>query len=230
VAAGALLPGLLRRAWVRRTLLAYLLTLSITLCTLALAGLLGASDWAVKLADQRDIAPETLRTFLYWLLGFGVASLAVIGWARTRRIGTAVVLVTALLWVTYGFGLAPTLDADSSARRLMQRVGERIGPQARLGMVAWREQNLLQSDRPATDFGFKASWQEQWAAAAHWVAEDPPGRWLFVLDKALSPCVDAAQVVDIGTSNRNRWLLVPGTALDPDCRTPSFDGETIEVP
>ena len=95
-------------------------------------------------------------------------------------------------------------------------------------MIAWREQNLLQSDRPATDFGFKASWQEQWAAAAHWVAEDPPGRWLFVLDKALSPCVEAAQVVDIGTSNRNRWLLVPGTALDPDCRTPSFDGETIE--
>ncbi|RYZ73520.1 MAG: glycosyltransferase family 39 protein [Lysobacteraceae bacterium] len=230
VAAGALLPGLLRRAWVQRTLLGYLLALSITLGALALAGLLDASDWAGKLAAQRDIAPETLRTFLYWLLGFGAASLAVVAWARTRRIGSAVVLVTALLWTTYGFGLAPTLNADSSARKLMQRVGERIGPQAQLGMVAWREQNLLQADRPAVDFGFKASWQDQWTAAARWLREDPPGRWLFVLDKALSPCVDRAQVVDIGVSNRNRWLLVPGTALDPDCRTPSFDGQTIEVP
>lgn len=230
VAAGALLPGLLRRAWVQRTLLAYLLALSITLGALALAGLLDASDWAGKLAEQRDIEPETLRTFLYWLLGFGAASLAVVAWARTRRIGTAVVLVTALLWTTYGFGLAPTLNADSSARKLMQRVGERIGPQAQLGMVAWREQNLLQADRRAVDFGFKASWQDQWTAAARWLREDPRGRWLFVLDKALSPCVDRAQVVDIGVSNRNRWLLVPGTALDPDCRTPSFDGETVEVP
>lgn len=230
VAAAPLLQALMRRVAVQRTLLSYLLVLSLAMCAMALAGLLGASEWAHRLAAQRDIDTATLRTFLFWLLAFGVASMAVILWTGRRRVGTAVVVVTALLWMTYGFGLAPTLDADSSARKLMQRVSQRIGPQAQLGMVAWREQNLLQSDRPTVDFGFKRSWQEQWAGAGPWLLEDPARRWVFVLDKALSPCVDRARVVDIGQSNRNRWLLVPGSAWKPGCATPAFKEEDGEIP
>jgi len=230
VAAAPLLRGLLRRPGVQWTLLGYLLTLSLAMCAMALSGLLGMSEWAHRLAAQRDIDEATLRTFLAWLLAFGVVSMAVILWARLRHVGVAVVLVTALLWMAYGFGLAPTLDADSSARKLMQRVGQRIGPQAELGMVAWREQNLLQSDRPTVDFGFKNSWQEQWAQAGPWLLEDPARRWVFVLDKAVSPCVDAARTIDIGQSNRNRWLLVPGSAWKKGCKTPAFDVEDDEIP
>lgn len=230
VAAAPLMQGLMRRVGVQRTLFGYLLALSLAMCAMALSGLLGMSEWAHRLAMQRDIDEATLQTFLVWLLAFGVISMAVILWARLRRVGVAAVLVTALLWMVYGFGLAPTLDADSSARKLMQRVGQRIGPQAQLGMVAWREQNLLRSDRPTVDFGFKNSWQEQWAEAGPWLREDPARRWVFVLDKALSPCVDRARVVDIGRSNRNTWLLVPGSALTPDCATPAFDAEESETP
>ncbi|MET0893722.1 MAG: glycosyltransferase family 39 protein [Pseudoxanthomonas sp.] len=230
VAAGALLPGLMKRVGVQRTLLAYLLALSVGMGAMALAGLLGASEWAHRLAAQREIDEATLRTFLQWMLAFGACSLAVILWARTRRLGAATVVVTSLLWAGYGLGLAPTLDADSSARKLMQRVGAHIGPQAQLGMVAWREQNLLQSDRPTRDFGFKNSWQEQWAAAGPWLLDDPSHRWIFVLDKALTPCVDASRVVEIGQSNRNHWLLVPGTAWKAGCTTPAFATEEREVP
>lgn len=230
VAAAPLMQGLMRRVGVQRTLLAYLLALSLAMCAMALSGLLGMSEWAHRLAAQRDIDEATLRTFLVWLLAFGVVSLAAILWARLRRVGVAVVLVTALLWMAYGFGLAPTLDADSSARKLMQRVGERIGPQAQLGMVAWREQNLLQSDRPTVDFGFKNSWQEQWDEAGPWLLEDPARRWVFVLDQAVSPCVDRARTVDIGQSNRNRWVLVPGDAWKKGCKTPAFGAEETETP
>ncbi|NDK37807.1 glycosyltransferase family 39 protein [Pseudoxanthomonas gei] len=230
VAAGVLLPGLMKRVGVQRTLLAYLLALSLGMGAMALSGLLGASEWAHRLAAQRDIDEATLRTFLQWMLAFGACSLAVVLWARTRRLGAAMVVVTALLWATYGLGLAPTLDADSSARKLMQRVGAHIGPQAQLGMVAWREQNLLQSDRPTTDFGFKKSWEEQWAAAGPWLLADPSHRWIFVLDKALTPCADRSLVVEIGQSNRNHWLLVPGTAWKPGCTTPAFPGEEGQVP
>jgi hypothetical protein len=97
-------------------------------------------------------------------------------------------------------------------------------------MVAWREQNLLQSDRPTVDFGFKNPWQEQWAEAGAWLLKDPARRWVFVLDKALSPCVDRTRVVNIGQSNRNTWLLVPGSALKPGCRTPAFEAEEGETP
>ncbi|HYM85976.1 MAG TPA: glycosyltransferase family 39 protein [Pseudoxanthomonas sp.] len=230
VAAAPLLQGLVRRTGVQRTLLGYLLALSLAMLVLALSALLGASEWAHRLAGQRDIDAATLRTFLLWLIGFGVVSMTVILWGWRRRVGTALVVVTALLWMTYGFGLAPTLDADSSARKLMQRVGLQLGPQAQLGMVAWREQNLLQSDRPTVDFGFKRSWQSQWAYAGPWLLEDPARRWIFVLDKALSPCVDGARVIDIGQSNRNRWLLVPGSAWTKGCITPAFDAEPAEIP
>ena len=40
-------------------------------------------------------------------------------------------------------------------------VGQRIGPDAELGLVAWREQNLLMADRPAQTFGFKVDFTEQ---------------------------------------------------------------------
>ena len=230
LAAAPLLPGLLRRRGVQYVLLGYLLALSLAMAALAASGLSGASEWAHRLAAQRDIGEATLRAFLWWMLAFGVASLAVIGWARQRRIGIAVVLVTAMLWFTYGVGLAPTLDADSSARKLMQRVGQRIGPRAQLGMVAWREQNLLQADRETIDFGFKRSWREQWLAAGPWLQADPRHRWIFVLDKALSACVDRQAVVEIGKSNRNDWLLVPGSAWKPGCVTPAFAMEEGEVP
>jgi hypothetical protein len=92
-------------------------------------------------------------------------------------------------------------------------------------MVAWREQNLLQSDRPTIDFGFKQPWDAQWNEAGKWLSSDPGRRWIFVLDHALSPCVEASGVIDIGQSNRNRWLLVPGTAWKSGCTTPVFTGQ-----
>jgi len=42
-------------------------------------------------------------------------------------------------------------------------------------------------------------------------------RWLLVLDEAISPCVDPSAVIEIGSANRNRWLLFPGTAWQADC-------------
>jgi 4-amino-4-deoxy-L-arabinose transferase-like glycosyltransferase len=225
MAAGPLLPGLLRRRGVRNLLFAYLCALAMAACALSLIALTGNHGWAHKLAEQRAIEEQTLRIFALWLLAFGVFALGLswaAAWSGRQRTGLMLVLATAGLWTTYGLGLAPALDADSSASGLMQRVGWRIGPTAELGMVAWREQNLLQADRPAVDFGFKRAWREQWEDAGPWLAADPSHRWLFVLRQAVSPCVDPRQVVAIGQSNRNDWVLVPGTAWRRGCVTPEF--------
>ena len=230
VAAAPLLPALMQRIVVRRVLFAYLLVLASVACVLSVSALTGSTTWAHRLADQRGISDDTMQVFLFWLLGFGVAVFAILSWARLRHVGSALVLATAALWLVYGMGLAPALDADSSSRGLMQRVGQRIGPDAQLGMVAWREQNLLQADRPVTDFGFKQSWEAQWAEAGPWLAADPTRRWVFVLDEALGPCVDRGQVIDIGQSNRNRWMLVPGEAWKPGCVTPTFVEKPAAAP
>jgi len=136
---------------------------------------------------------------------------------RLRRAGLAVALSTVLLWSMYGLGAMPALDPYSSASLVMDKVHERIGPDAQLGMVAWREQNLLQTHPQATDFGFKRPVAEQWEDAARWAAQDPRRRWLFVLDQAMTPCADRNEVIDIGSANRNKWQLLPGTALDANC-------------
>ena len=67
------------------------------------------------------------------------------------------------------------------------------------------------------EFGFKRPWAEQWHDAGAWLAQAPGKRWVLVLEEAMSPCVDPAQVIDIGVANRNRWQLLPGTAWDSRC-------------
>lgn len=230
IAAAPLLQGLLRRRGVRWTLFSYLAALALLASAASLSAWSGVSHWAEHQAARRGIDEQTVQVVLAWMLAFGVAVFGLLFWLRVRRIGVALVLATACLWLVYGIGLAPALDADSSASRLMQAVGRHIGPDAQLGMVAWREQNLLQSDRPAVDFGFKKSWEQQWAAAGSWLEQDPVRRWIFVLQQAVSPCADATQVVDIGQSNRNRWSLVPGTAWKAGCVTPPFSQDDGDEP
>jgi hypothetical protein len=81
---------------------------------------------------------------------------------------------------------------------------------------------LLQADRAVVDFGFKQPWDAQWREATAWLAQAPQRRWLFVLDEALSPCVDRTRSIAIGQANRHNWLLVPGTAMQSGCVTPPF--------
>lgn len=217
IAAGSLLPGLLQRRGVRRALGGYLLAMALLACGLSLSSLSGLSDWAVRLAAQRDIDAWAMRHFLLWVLGLGVATLALVLVAQLQRIGLALVLFTAALWTTYGIGLAPALDADSSARALMRQVSARIGPDAELGMVGWREQHLLQAGRPVTDFGFRKPAQAQWRSAAPWILAQPRRRWLFVGAEAAGQCVDLDRAIAIGRSNRKAYLLVPAHAVRPGC-------------
>lgn len=97
-------------------------------------------------------------------------------------------------------------------------------------MLAWREQNMLQADRAVTDFGFKASWQQQWAKAGPWLAHAPERRWLFVLKQAVPACIDPAQRFDVGESNRNQWQLLPGTAWHAGCVAADTDTDTDTDP
>jgi len=216
VAAAPLLPGLLRRTGVRWLLLIYVLLLA-TATLVVGYGAVHGDGWAQRNAIKRAIDPWVLPQVGWWLIGFGAATLVVALMLRLRRAGLAVVLTTVMLWAMYGLGAMPALDPYSSASLVMDKVRARIGPDAELGMVAWREQNLLQTHPQATDFGFKRPVAEQWEAAARWVAQDPQRRWLFVLDKAMSPCAEPSQVIDIGSANRNNWQLLPGTALHADC-------------
>ncbi len=216
VAAAPLLPGLLRRTGVRWVLTLYALLLAVATLVVGYGAVHG-DGWAQRSAVKRAIDLGVLPQVGGWLIGFAVATLLVIAVLRLRRAGLTVVLTTVLLWCMYGLGAMPALDPYSSASLVMDKTRERIGPDAELGMIGWREQNLLQTWPQATDFGFKRPVAGQWEDAARWVAQAPERRWLFVLDSVMSPCVERSQVIDIGSANRNNWQLLPGTALQVDC-------------
>jgi hypothetical protein len=75
------------------------------------------------------------------------------------------------VWVLYGIAVAPLLNDSSSARGVMREVAMRIGPDAELGMVAWKEQNLLMSQSNTTVFGFRKLWKDQLRDGLAWREE-----------------------------------------------------------
>jgi 4-amino-4-deoxy-L-arabinose transferase-like glycosyltransferase len=222
VAAAPLLPGLLRRRAVRATLFGWLLLFSTVFVALGASALLGGHGWAERIAMDRAIDSPDMQAFLLWILGLGLAGLALAAWGRLRRIGVALSLFMGLLWMVHGIGLAPALDRSSSARGLMAEVGRQIDSRAELGLLAWNEQQMLQADRPVVDFGYRQPWHRQWQRATAWLAAAPERRWILLPEPALGPCVDRTQARDVGRANRSEWWVVPGTAVREGCVVPPF--------
>ncbi len=216
IAAAPLLVGLLRRPGVRRILLGYVLAMSSAMLALGVSGLSGAR-WVSKVATDRSLDAIAVHGLLVWVCVLGGAGLLLATWGRQARAATVVVAFNLLLWTVYGLGLAPALDASSSARQLMQDVRTRIGPDAELGLVGWREQHLLQATGPTREFGFERDLSGQWHDAVNWLAADPARRWLFALKASVGDCVDPARTIDLGRSSRRDWLLIPGTAHVSGC-------------
>ncbi len=211
LALGPLLPGLIRRKGVRRLAFGFSAVLAIALLGGGLAMLLGDPGFERRFVAERSL--EDVSTALaasITALGFFCVG-CLLWFGRARPIAAMLATLTGL-WVCFGLVLAPLLNDSSSARGLMTEVGRRIGPQAELGLVAWREQNLLMADRRVAEFGFKVDFDEQMQRGLAWQREAPATRWLLVQDVALAKCIDSGKSQHLGNANRRGWTLVPGAA------------------
>ncbi|WP_372017850.1 ArnT family glycosyltransferase [Pseudoxanthomonas sp. 10H] len=210
-----LLPGLLRRRWARWVAAALAVGLALLFLGGGAALLQPGSPLVARMESQRGLDPAGIRALAWMLLAIGLWGL---GCALAfRRRGVAMLFATlGGLWVAYSLVGYPLLNDASSARGVMARAGERIGPEAELGLVAWKEQNLLMADRKVTDFGFKVAWEAQLGAAVAWQARSP-SRWLLVQEAALEGCIDRERIELAGISNRRRWWLVPPGAVTGPC-------------
>ncbi|MGV8940318.1 MAG: glycosyltransferase family 39 protein [Lysobacter sp.] len=227
IAAAPLLVGLLRRPGVRRILLGYVLAMSAAMLALGISGLSGAR-WVSKVAIDRSLDAIAVHGLLVWVCVLGVTGLLLAIWGRQARAATVALAFNLVLWSVYGLGLAPALDASSSARQLMQDVRTRIGPDAELGLVGWREQHLLQATGPTREFGFERDLSGQWHDAVNWLATAPAQRWLFALKASVGDCVDPANTIDLGRSSRRDWVLIPGAAHLAGC-SPPLRQEPVDV-
>jgi 4-amino-4-deoxy-L-arabinose transferase-like glycosyltransferase len=216
LALGPLLPGIVRKIWAKRIAFCFAATLGVLLLGAGLAMWFGDPKFEAKLMSDRGFTDSGHALFAL-LMAMGAWMLASVSWHRVRNGVVGLLWAMGGIWVLYGLIAHPLLNPSSSARGLMESVGTRIGPDAELGLVAWKEQNLLMADRPAATFGFKATWTDQLSKAMRWQAQAPQQRWLLIQEPALSQCVDRTKAEFAGVSNRRRWWLVPAGAADVAC-------------
>ena len=223
LALAPLLPGLLRKAWARRVLLGLAALLALLFLAAGAVLLQGEGSQVERLQAQRGLDADGIRAGGWMLLAIGVWSAGCVLLFHRRAVVALFASLTGL-WLAFGLVGYGLLNDSSSARGVMAAAGRRIGPEAELGLVAWKEQNLLMADRPATDFGFKVSWDEQLRRGVAWQAQ-APGRWLLVEEDALEACVDPDRIELAGIANRRRWWLVPPGAVVGECRASDSERE-----
>jgi 4-amino-4-deoxy-L-arabinose transferase-like glycosyltransferase len=207
---------LLKTRWLPRT------SFAITVACAVVFG--GAGAWALLKAPkaaQRIAAGYEMAGHgepLWWCViavgaGFLLSALVY----RPRRGVAALLGGMALGWIIWPVGTAVLLDANQSARQLMEKADATIGPSGQLALVVWREELMYQARRPVTEFGFARDSADQLRDARAWQQADPAHRWLLVNEEALDDCVVPGNVVSLGVANRTRFALLPAGASKPGC-------------
>jgi hypothetical protein len=180
-------------------------------CALAVPWLLVRAD---KLADM--IASYEFDPFGPLLLITVLASL-VCATARPNRGFAAFAGVVAVVLLTVSFWVNPAMNDSESGASFGARVEGTADPTHELGLVAYKEQYLLNVRRPIVNFGH-ARWREadqEAADAALWLSSRA-GRQLLVGERVRALCFGQAEAQALGRADRIEWYIVRGRA-DPGC-------------
>lgn len=221
VAAAPFLPALCERRGFRWMLWGFAFGLGLLLFGLGASVLLGHARFLDNLLDDRgaDAAVHGLGLFL---LGAGsLGTLAALVLRPARAVAATAVLLIAL-WCGYGLVVYPLLDGSSSARELMQAARRSAGPETAIGLVDWKEQDLLQAIGPTVEFGFSAARAQQLQRAQAWLAAEPEQRRILLPDPetGTDACLrlDEVHAQRIGKSNRRDWWLAGTGAFVAPCQ------------
>jgi hypothetical protein len=86
-----------------------------------------------------------------------------------------------------------------------------------LGMVAYKEQYLMQLKRPTWNFGHARwrEWEQEADDAAAWLAAGK-GRGLLIDEFVRDRCFKDVQAIDVDLANSKEWVVVTGGA-STDC-------------
>lgn len=218
LALAPLLPGLLRRRGVRIAVFALTVLLAGAISVAAALAIHRHPAWAIRIEQSLD--PQ-----IWWmLLGIGGAGLLITALTRVRRAPLGWLLFAGVLWAVYGLWGYPMLNGDRSARDVMMRARAIAGPDAGIGLLGWKEQNLLMAQGPVSEFGFLKPWPQQYADAIAWLQQDPARRWIFSLDDAMGNCVDRRRATHVGHANRREWWMFQIGAVAPGC-TPGMNAD-----
>ena len=216
LALGPTLERIAGARWLRRTAFGFTVVFGVALVAVGMRALQG--NWASMnvLAAEHELA---VGGRWLWIMAIAMGALFVV-WAglfRPQRGVHALLGGIAGFWIVWGLWASPLLNDSNSAAGVMRRAGQIAGPGAQIGMVAWKEQNLLMADRPMRDFGFTQPTRQQFAQAVVWQSAAPDMRWIFALREAVAPCVDKGRATIAGFANGRQWWMFRADAVVPGC-------------
>ena len=220
LAAAPFLAALVERRNFQRALLALCLLLSVLLFAVGIAALLAPPEFVQNLIIKRGLGSEARWLWLMLAVVGASGALAAL-WLRRAGAMRAMAWLLVALWCGYGFVAHPALDPSSSARALMQRARALAGPEREIGLVGWKEQNLLQATGPTTEFGFLQPDDVQLQRGIAWLEKKPAVRRLLLSDaRAGGHCLELLQrqAMKVGTANRQDWWLLDSAAVAEGCR------------
>ncbi len=214
LAAAPWLDDVVRRNGFRWALAGFVAVLSLVLLGVGLAAWFGDPKFARNLANDRGLDAGVVWLWRM-LAAVGTIGLLALAIARLRGVLIACGVFLVSLWTGYGLVAHPVLDGSSSSRTLMQQARAVAGPGVTLGLVDWKEQNLLQAVGPVTEFGFRAPETVQMQRGRVWLAGDPAARRLFAPRGDSMQCVDfaAPDARKVGVANRSEWWLLGPVAV-----------------
>jgi 4-amino-4-deoxy-L-arabinose transferase-like glycosyltransferase len=207
LASGEWLRGLWQRPDVQRTG-------SIFAVVLIVASF-GAFAYLQWIAPERAAALKEdvgLRYLAPLAIYAGLATIAFLACGRGRGV-LASAWALGLLWIVGSFAIVPQLDSTRSAQRFIEELKRVADPSRELGLLAYKEQFLLQLDRPSVNFGH-SRWREGAAEsydAARWLNEGT-GRQLLVPGSQLEPCFAHTVRRSVGEASRDQWYVVERSA------------------
>jgi 4-amino-4-deoxy-L-arabinose transferase-like glycosyltransferase len=220
------LDELLSKRWLRALGVLFLTVMGGCMLALGIYALMMHPAFATKLAYDRGF--DGPADSLWWMcIAIGAAQWLLLAIFRMQRVHWAVAGGMLALWTVWGLWAYPLLNDSSSSAELMTHVRAQLGAQDEIGLVDWKEQNMLMLDRPVVDFGFSAPTSQQFVHAVQWQAAAPSSRWLFVQEPAMGDCVNRNKAIDVGHANRRNWWLFKADAVIPGC-VPHNSDETPE--
>lgn len=229
LAAAAMLPTLVARRGFQRAILALCIVIALLLAGVGISALVTIPKFAQDLALGRGLGPEV--RWLWWMLAAvgAIGLVAAAAWRRTGALKAMAALLVAV-WCGYGFVAHPVLDPSSSSSALMRKARALAGDNTQIGLVGWKEQNLLQAIGPTVEFGFLQPKPVQMQRGVAWLRADPLRRQLMFSQARNKPSCfqgDTTRARLIGTANRRDWYLVGINALGERCflPEPATDGD-----
>ncbi|WP_368563207.1 ArnT family glycosyltransferase [Pseudoxanthomonas sp. UTMC 1351] len=208
LSAAPFMAAIAQRRGLRWLLLSLAALIGVLFLGAGLAALLADPGYELKLEAQRGLTGTGADHLWLAVAAMGALILVAAVWTRARRAVTLMLAMVAILWIGYGVLVAPQLDGESSGRDLMQQARVEAGADTTIGLVGWREQQLLQALGPVEEFGFKAPTKLQWQRGLAWLRERPGDRALMIQAGLLPACVDRESAHPLGVANRRSWWLV----------------------